>query len=494
MVNLRLPKSGLFSFPISYSIKTEFENIQNVSKNQLKIELRSELNKYSDFLIYEKESSNSLIKINFDKNRLTIQLGILKPYFFDDINEIQKENLIESLLFNVLLGLSLCMVDLGKIDYCGKVIFENELQVELLKNEDILLKILPILLSSSYLEDVLKLIDRFLENSRRNILLLPTFIKILIASDTKVKKRIELIESFLQSRLEKAKKKNKRGLIASSYYNLGNFYRGKSRYYESIKHYVSAKRYDKTYLDRAYYYREIGGVCFELNKYKFSSMFYEKAISLDSPIQIKPLLGDALMFDGEYEKASIIFKEYISEVDTPKEEFLLKEILLSGTIVNKGIVKQKRNRDKASDLAKVNKITSKEKQLENLEKSLEADMLSDLTWYNLGHFNVEEKKYRESFYCFSMSAMINLNDIESWVNAYLSFVNSNSIEPIDSLISTLVLKTAYRHNGKEFLAYLNEVVERTPNLKKGIGFLSIIEELIETDKKTKEETVLRIHN
>ena len=48
------------------------------------------------------------------------------------------------------------------------------------------------------------------------------------------------------------------------------------------------------------------------------------------------------MFSGKYEKASKVFKEYISASEQPNEEFLLKAILLQNVIENVKVNSQNR--------------------------------------------------------------------------------------------------------------------------------------------------------
>jgi hypothetical protein len=133
---------------------------------------------------------------------------------FHNLEKRPKENFIEELSLDILFSLSMCMVMVGQIDYCGKIIFDNELDKRLIEKEESLLRLLPILLSSSYFQDTLNLINDALDNKEKEIILFPAFAKILLESDSKNKKKIALIESFFQTRLDKAKKIKLDSLIA----------------------------------------------------------------------------------------------------------------------------------------------------------------------------------------------------------------------------------------------------------------------------------------
>ena len=481
--NVRILNSRSFNFPLSYSIKFEDENIQGLSNSQFKIQLRNELRKYSDFLEYKANDENYLIKININKNVLLVQTSILKGVFFHNLDKRPKEKFVEELSLDILLSLSMCMVMVGQIDYCGKIIFENELEKRLIEKEELLLRLLPILLSSSYFENSLNLINDALDNKENEIILFPAVASILLKSDTKIKKRIALIESFFISQLEKAKKLNLDSLIATSYYNLGNFYRSKVRYRESINHYVKAKKYDSNYLKRSYYYREIAGVCFETKKFNFSAKFYAKSIELGASNETKSLLGDALMFSGNYKQADKIFQDYISTIEKPNEEFLLKAILLAEILKNKQIESQIRKPNEADEIA------GNKPSISNIESALDKDLLSSLAWFNLGMIKKDNSDFEEATISFAMCACINLWDIEAWTYAFLAFINSGKKGNL--LIGSLILKTAYRHNNDEFLMNLYGILEQ--NGEQSIEIIKMIDNTLTKENIISEKSaVLRI--
>ena len=481
--NVRVFNSGSFGFPLSYSINFDDDNIQGLSNSQFKIQLRSQLNEYSDFLEYKSNDENHLINITIDKNILLVQTSILKGVFFHNLDKRSNANFIENLSLDILLSLSMCMVMVGQIDYCGKIIFDNGLEERLISKEELLLRLLPVLLSSSYFENTLTLINQALYSSENEIRMLPAVASILLESNTKIKKRIAQIESFFKSQLEKAKKLNINNLIATSYYNLGNFYRSKDRHKESIHHYVQAKKYDPNYLKRAYYYREIAGVCFEARKFWFSAKLYEKSIELGASMETKSLLADALMFSGNYQEADKVFQEYITEIEGPNEEFLLKAILLQNIIEKKKINSQIRNQEEAD------KIAGNKPSVEDIENALEKDLLSSLAWFNLGMIKKDKSDFQEATLCFAMCACINLRDIEAWTFAFLSFINLGIKGNL--LIGSLILKTAYWHNRDEFLMHLYEILEQNGEQYEEI--IKMVDNMLTKDNREHEKNaVLRI--
>jgi tetratricopeptide (TPR) repeat protein len=481
--NVRKLSSGSFNFPVSYSINFNDDNIQGLSNSQFKIQLRNKLSEYSDFLKHSRNDENHLINISIEKNILLVQTSILKGVFFHNLDKRPKENFIEDLSSDILLSLSMCMIMVGQIDYCGKIIFDNELDKRLIEKEELLLRMLPVLLSTSYFENTLNLINNALDNTENEIILFAAIATLLLKSDTKNKKKIALIESFFQLQLEKATKLNLDSLIATSHYNLGNFYRGKNKHNKSISHYVKAKKYDSNYLKKSYYYREIAGVCFEADRFWFSAKFYQKSITLGASNETKSLLGDALMFSGDYKKADRVFEEYISDCKEPDDEFLLKCVLLQNIIENRKVSFQKRKPNEANEIAGNNPT------LNDIEKALDKDLLSSLAWFNLGMMKKNDNNFQESTFCFAMSACINLWDIEAWTFAFLSFINSGKEGNI--LIGSLILKTAYWHNRDEFLMNLYGILEGDNSSNKDI--IEMIDNILVNNNVVKNKSaVLRI--
>jgi hypothetical protein len=195
------------------------------------------------------------------------------------------------------------------------------------------------------------------------------------------------------------------------------------------------------------------------------------------------------MFAGELEKASKVFNEYISETEKPRDEFLLKSILLNQIIIKQNIKSQKREPKDADSYAVIQELDSKEKQLLNLEKALNTDILSSLAWYNFGYLNLEEKSFVKAMYCFAITAIIDLGDIEAWTNAFLSFMNSG--KEGDLFVGSLILKTAYWHNHDEFLMHLYGILEE--NSESNSDIIKMIDKTLTSDYKLNEKSaVLRI--
>ncbi len=455
LLNIRILKSGRFNLPISYSIQVNKQNVLDISDEVFKVKLRNHLNEYPSTIEYKRIDDNDLIKVIITKNGVIICLGILSYFYIYNLDKRSEESFYGDLSKDILLGISFCMVMAGQLDYCGKVIFDNNLQKHLISKEEYLIKMIPYLIHSSYLKELLQIVDEIFIVNEKQITLIPALTGILIQANTKNENKIKLIESFFKSQLDKSKNLGISGLISTAHYNLGNFYKSKNKYIPAMRNYVLAKRNDSSYLTRPYFYRDIAGICFEIKKFYLASLFYNKALKLGDSVNVKPLLADSLMFSGKYAEANKIFSEYISEVENPIDSFLLQSILLNFCIKKTNIAYQKRNPEKAMKLASIAGIRSR-KAIKNINKALEEDLLSCLAWYNLGITLEKQNKFDDAMYCFATCAIIDHYDIQAWVNAFITFMNSRKEDNI--LIVILILKTAYHYNQDSFLIKLYETI------------------------------------
>lgn len=448
LLNLKKVKSGHFNFPIPYSINIYDNKIHDISKPILITQIKRMLGKYDNIVEFIK-NEESIIEVTLNKEELKINLLDLAGCSFHSINLREKEDFAEGISKDILLGIASAMIQIGQIDYCGKIIFENSLHSRLIEKKDLLVYMLPPLFKSSYFENVLHLIGNILESENSFEVSIISTVNILIGSNSNNKSRTEAIEKYFRNKLNFAIEKNDRTQIGIAYYNLGNHYRGQGRFFDSVTNYISAKRFEPKYLNQDYYYGELAGALFLLDKFKISANLYNKAIEIGTNSTTKALYADALMFSGEYEKAVNAFIEYLNSTDKPIEEFHLKSLCLEGILEEKKIKKQQRNLLLATSKADLSKLEKGISPKEQLEKSLDIDLLCGLAWFNYGIIYIEESDFESAMFSFTMAGLVQTNDIEAWKNAALCFFNS-TVEPI---IFALIIRTAYKFNREEFLEH-----------------------------------------
>lgn len=456
LTNIKKLKSGYLNFPISYSLNIDDNKIQDISKPILTAQLKKYLSEYNA-VVEHKCVDNSFIVVNLNNHELKINILDLAGCFFHNINMRDKSDFAKGISKDILLGIAYGMVQIGQIDYCGKIVFENNLQARLIENKELLIYMLPPLFKSSYFKKVLDLIGKVLEGEFSFEVSILTMLNLLLHSNSNSKSQAEAIESFLKNRLVSAINSGDKMQIGIAYYNLGNHYRGKSRLSDSVTSYVLAKRNEPKYLNQDYFYSELAGTLFSLEKYKFAAGFYSKAIDIGSNNAIKGLYADALMFAGEYERAINVFLEYLNNTDSPIDEFHLKAICLRSISETKGIRKQRRNPSLATSKADLSNLEFGFTIKEQLDNSLNIDLLCGLAWFNYGVTHSEESDYSSAALSFTMAGLVQRNDVEAWKNATLCSFNY----PSSPLVLGLIIRTAYTFNGDDFLENLYSHLEQT---------------------------------
>lgn len=442
---IRVLKSGSFKFPLPISISINDIVIREISKGVLQIQIQKELKRYSDYIQLVPLSEN-LVDISLTADELKISLMELSGSSFHNIALRNKENFVEDLVKDILLGISFSLINLNHTEYGANIIFENNLESRLLERHDLLEYLIVPLFNSSYFEELLKLVERILlENENANLYIITQLI-LLYERKTENKKKNLAIERFLKARIENAKLKRDNQLIGISYYNTGNYYSRKERFLNAISNYNLARKYAPIYLKQSYFFSEIASILFNSHRYKSASKFYSISLELKDDIQILGCYGDSLMFSGNYEDALTNFNTYLKNTKVARYEFILKRNCLNYFISKYRIFSQLRDTAKANQY--VDSLNpANDSIIEDLEEAFKIDLLCGLAWFNLGITHSNMKNNTDASLCFAMSGMINDGDIESWRNATISAFDNC----VPKEIFTLIILTAYELNPDTYL-------------------------------------------
>ena len=233
---------------------------------------------------------------------------------------------------------------------------------------------------------------------------------------------------------------------------MGNFHRNLGNNKEALHHYLEARKYNREYLKRGYYYSDIAGILFELDRFYISSKFYEKSIELNTEnVLAKALLGDALLHLGEYESAVKYFDDFLTEqkdnTEINKEEWYLKYFCIHSLILNGFPKRQKRNPEEALDSLK----------LKNIDESIQYDMLCSEAWLENGIKANKKRETVEAFVSFTMSALFNKNNILLWVFATIS----GFIEQDEKYLHVYdIIRLAYYYHNEDYIDLLYDYTEK----------------------------------
>lgn len=217
--------------------------------------------------------------------------------------------------------------------------------------------------------------------------------------------------------------------LATSHYNLGNHYRGNGKMKEAFHNYRLAAKSNPQYKERDYFWRELGGIFFEMRRYRWSAMLYAKAIRINNNPETLCLYADALMYRGKYLYAKKRFEEYLAiplkEGERHRGEWHLKYMALNFMLELTGIERQNRNNKTVNKLIENARAISKEWTENEVIELFKWDMLSGDAWYVFSYISQkkEEDTYVYALFCsalldcvvpdllnISMYMMNNIND------------------------------------------------------------------------------------
>jgi tetratricopeptide (TPR) repeat protein len=238
-----------------------------------------------------------------------------------------------------------------------------------------------------------------------------------------------------------------------AHYNLGNLLRSGGEFRSAATQYLLAARRDPIYYKRqGYFWSELGGVFFGLNKYRVAAGCYFRAMVLGEKGRTPALYADALMFSGKYSAAERRFLRFSAGAAGMDAEWVLKSQWILPFIQGvTGIREQCRKARDAMLLADVRGVSEPDEVDRRISASLRADLLSGLSWFNWGVRFSSARQHSRAAICFASAAISQPNDVQAWGCAVLSALNAR-----DCNLATLVIASAsfiHRENiAKEILA------------------------------------------
>ncbi|WP_319480989.1 DUF4365 domain-containing protein [uncultured Draconibacterium sp.] len=478
-------KSGKFRFPLTMELSIVKDKINAFSKSILSAQIRKELKKYSDFILVNSKPSNSIITVTLDNEELKIDISNLAGCTFHSIKSRDKDNFSEFLVKDILLGVAVSMIQLGQVEYCGRIIFENKLETRLIEKPELIAHLIIPLFYSSFFKETILIFEKLLEDEKNIELNIVSHFHILLASNANNPEKNTEIENFFKRAIRKAKEID-RQQIGIANYNLANHYNSRNMFLEAIHHLNQARKYAPIYWNQYYFCSEMASVFFRSGKYKCASKLYLKSLSIKNDNKTIALYADSLMLAGEYAEATKKFKEYLDNEEKPHEEFVLKHIILSQLLNKFKIKRQTRRIKEARALSIISNLNSKEVK-DKLEKALELDLLSDIAWYNLGILHSQRNEFHQATMCFTTSALVNNYDIEAWKNATISSLNPKA----EIEILPLIILTAYFFNKDEYLEELYSHIESQANNEFLNKLSKMIDEIL-PEINDKEKPTIRL--
>lgn len=443
---LSIIKKGNLSFPISISFQNRTSNLTKHKPREFIANLSQAFQSYNSFISTYVNSSNSLFSIEINDLYILVNLcDISKTKLKINLNNTTlSDEYYIALAKMILVNIAICLSRIGCNNLCNNLIYNTKIFEVIKKNEDALICLLPSLFSETDISKILnEIIEYTKQNSDKHNLVQIITQMLLLRKETYNEEELISIKNFLLYQIEWAKSKESKKLIGISFYNLGNHYRSICDYHPAIIAFIQAKKFYSGYKSESYFFTELGGLFHLIDKYKWASEAYKKALKLNGDSNIKALLADSFMYQGLYEQAKILLDKYLLETKSLNNyEWHLKYICLATLIENGWNNTQQRDTIAAQKLVEENKY----------KEALEKDMLLDIAWFNYGVIQNGKKNNLDATISFTMAALLNPYDIQAWVYATgcsISLKNNHTIS-----IIYYIVNLAYYYNAEKYISAL----------------------------------------
>ena len=310
--------------------------------------------------------------------------------------------------------------------------------------------IIRIVAGAGRVEDALDLLVFFREQEEDNEEVRFMEAGLLLNSDKLSPRERDLVVSFYMGRAEELEQDGEKTRAATWYYNLGNFHYSQGHYLEAVRGYKLAGRLDPIYRDRDYYWRELAGILFDAGRFEASANSYCRALKLREVAEWRALLGDALLFAGQFKDASEELIKYHNNVDGPRAEFCLLAFVIDYIRAITEIDAQKRR----SKLALASVKFDEPQSPEIVKSILRYDALCSPAWFNAGTWFAQNGDEQQAAYAFIASAVTGPSDVGSWCNAVLY---CTAVIPEAPGLASAVVETAYRRHGQVIIRTITEL-------------------------------------
>jgi tetratricopeptide (TPR) repeat protein len=450
---------GIFKFPILFELNPEPTRPFDYSPSDIIIANES-FQSRSDGKILKFDMANSkdakgVLIYKRDKSQVVMGGGCCS-FVFDGIEKYKKE--LNKFISDVYICIGFLIACSGHYDVAN-VFFINAYQFTNIFCRDS--RILAVMINSLFknrnYDEIIELVKIALKDGR---LFEINFLGALLRSQSDMANNknarfiVDLFSAISHFLVETNATDIEKGIAK---YNLANIYREQQNHYQAIKAYNSARKLEPKYLQKDYFFMELGGVLFDNGRPILSATIYKRSteVESDNPERFA-LYGDALLFSGKYQLAEEKFAEYLSLCDMPRALWVIKKFCLSiASFDNKKIIEQKRDVRKAREIM----ASWTEKDGEAIsEKAVVADLLYNPAWRKAAELYHSKKEYRKATYSFLWAAICDFTDLGSWVDAIICAFYLHEVN-----LATLIFDAAYTLNKSHFLELLFESLDKNKN-------------------------------
>ena len=465
--------------PLNIYFNFTFNAINNITSHRLKSFLRTLLNTKKDKFNIVQKIEDSEIIINITDDTLSVNLSEIGGAYLHSIDA--KEYSYEDMSDDIFITIAIALMHINRTADIIEVFQLISSNPTTLQNPDIailFIKEFSVLGKNKEVIQLWKNIPASLKDEFVNM----QFQLIALHSKEVHESDDNIYEYFLLEQIDNFIDFEDKSPVGVAYYNYAQFLRTRN-YVKAFHFYNQALKNNPHYYKEDYIFKEIGGLLFDLDKYNMSSKCYKFGFELKEDLRSLVLYADALMLKGNYLESQRIFKQYFKEEKNHIDnEWILKEAVLNYLITNMNINHQNRDYHQAMNTEVIKNGVNNEKEYIKIITNIDA--LNPLCWFNLSIlYSSKNREPLKVLMGFIICALLNTRDIEAWLNALKSAINTQECKMVE-----LIISVGYYNCGESFLNKLYDFIENDSlNIELTKSFLSLIEDI--TSKVNSRENI-----
>jgi tetratricopeptide (TPR) repeat protein len=440
---IRIVKSPQIPLPFPCSLRVDGDSVHGVIASHMDLLIRQTASRLPNAVLLT--GNSPLLSIVVGEQEVSVTLADGKGFTYHTSKGYPQEFAKNKFPFDVMLSIALALSIAGHNGIAAQLITEFGHESHIISQPEIALRLSHCLAKAQRVIEALRLSENLMNDAQGRHIADLFFLTAFSKSGSLSTGESEYFKEHLKRRIELAEIKGSQTELAVAHYNLGNHLRGRNRW-QALRQYKKASKHDPNYLKRSYFLAELAGILFLNGRYALASKYYDTAIQLGG--DCIALHADALMFRGSYKRSEELFESFLESNPEGNSEWHLKLVALKFIRANLKIDEQQRKVEAATNLFDNCESISDNQMSAAIMTALQLDALCGLAWFNQGvlaHKSNSTDK-NDALQPFLIEALVNNWDVESWCNAMMLSVSSQTLT-----LFTQILETAYRFNRSKFV-------------------------------------------
>jgi uncharacterized protein DUF4365 len=321
---VRCVRSGNLPLPVPFSLNFSADLVQGLSIAEVSLNLRKAIVEVQSILRISGDSTSVYGMIAVSDKDIVVNLAGIKSLTLHLRQSYGPDFARKVLHHDILIATALTLDSAGYPAAAANLIAKFAGQSGLISSPEIAMMMAGCLARAHRLAEALKLAEQLLTNRTSRLPAYVLMVSALTKTASMSDDERELLRHFLTRYVEEEEKTGDSLAAATANYNLANHLRFFSQPRSAFRRYRRAAKWDPKYLERGYFYRELAGVLFSMERYRMAAKLYDCGLQRGEKGSTRALFADTLMFCGDYSDALREFETYISAEQAPKSGFVLK--------------------------------------------------------------------------------------------------------------------------------------------------------------------------